>query len=318
MSDKVLVTGGFGYVGGRVAQSLDQAGWQVLLASRSERPIPEWLPDSRTVVSSWDSESELESLCQGVDTIVHAAAMNEIDAAKDPAGALHMNGVVTAKLLSAAIKSNVRRFLFFSSAHVYGSPLVGRLDEAVPARPFHPYATSNRAGEDVVLAAQHRGDISAIAIRLSNSFGAPAHPEINRWTLLVNDLCRQAVTDGKLTLRSAGTQRRDFVTLTDVGRAIVHLTQLDADKVGDGLFNLGGAWSPTIFEMSQRIAERCQAVSGVLPTIERPEPTASDVSEPLDYSIERLQSTGFDLKSPVDEEIDATLRLCAGAFSNQR
>jgi UDP-glucose 4-epimerase len=60
-----------------------------------------------------------------------------------------------------------------------------------------------------------RGDIEGIVIRVSNSFGAPAHQHANCWMLLVNDLCRQAVSTGQMTLRSSGIRRRDFVTLTD-------------------------------------------------------------------------------------------------------
>jgi UDP-glucose 4-epimerase len=112
-----------------------------------------------------------------------------------------------------------------STTHVYG-PQVGRLEETTLPAPRHPYATSHRAAEDAVLAAS--GNFTAMVLRLSNGFGAPTHAQANCWTLLVNDLCRQAVTDCTLRLRSAGLQHRDFIPLADVTRIVDHMLHLDA------------------------------------------------------------------------------------------
>jgi len=71
-------------------------------------------------------------------------------------------------------------------------------------RPVHPYAITHHAAEDFVLAAHDEKRLMGYVIRLSNGFGAPAHAGVDRWTLLVNDLCRQAVQTRQLILRSAG------------------------------------------------------------------------------------------------------------------
>lgn len=273
MTRRILVTGGFGYVGGRVAQVLaNQPHTHVVLGSRVPKEPPEWLPTASVVVTSWYEPERLRQACSGVDTVLHFAAMNEIDAARDPAGALEMNGVATVRLLEVAKAEKVERFIYLSTAHVYGIPLVGCIDETTCPRPIHPYATSHRAAEDVVLAAHDTGAVIGLVLRLSNGFGVPAHSEVNRWTLLVNDLCRQAVTTGQLVLRSAGLQRRDFVTLTDVGRAITHLIDLPAQNVGNGIFNIGGAWALTVMEMTLLVADRCKAILGFHPEIRRPDP----------------------------------------------
>lgn len=308
---RVLITGGFGYVGGRIAQALAALpDTHVVLGSRRAQEKPEWLPTASLVVTPWDGPERLRQACSGVDTVIHLAAMNEIEAARDPVGALEANGVATARLLEAAKGSKVERFIYLSTAHVYGAPLVGRIDETTCPRPVHPYATSHRAAEDVVLAAHDTGALNGIVARLSNSFGAPTHPAVDRWTLLVNDLCRQAVTTGQLSLRSAGLQRRDFVTLTDVGRAIVHFVGLPREATGDGIFNLGGAWVPTVLEMAQLVAARSKAVLGFPVEIKRPEPGPGEVSQPLDYRLDKLLRTGFRLVSNHEAEIDATLALC--------
>jgi UDP-glucose 4-epimerase len=68
--------------------------------------------------------------------------------------------------------------------------------------------------------------------------------------VLVNDLCKQAVTKKSLTLCSSGTQKRDFITLQDVSRAALHFIGLPRELCRDGLFNLGGESSFRIIDMA--------------------------------------------------------------------
>jgi UDP-glucose 4-epimerase len=316
---KVLITGGMGYVGARVAQELStRSDLDIVLGSRRAQESPAWLPNARVVAMDWTSQKSLAAACNGVDAVLHLAAMNEIDCARDPVGALESNGVYSVRLLEATKSNKVSRFIYLSTAHIYGAPLAGHIDEEMLPRPRHPYATSHRAAEDAVLAAHDDGKIIGLVLRLSNGFGAPAHPEVNRWTLLVNDLCRQAVTQRSLTLRSAGLQRRDFVTLIDVGRAFSHVIDLDRKHAGAGVFNVGGAWAPRVIDMVELIQARCSTVLGFKPEIICPEPGDGEVTLDLDFCIDRLLASGFKLTGDASAEIDATLLLCRDAFESTR
>ncbi len=315
---KILITGGTGYVGARVAQELATRGdLDIVLGSRTEHSAPAWLPGSSVVTTDWNSPDSLSDACRGIDTVLHLAAMNEIDCARDPVAALVSNGVYSVRLLEAAKLNNVKRFIYLSTAHVYGAPLAGVIDEKLLARPRHPYASSHRAAEDSVLAAHDDGKLTGLVLRLSNGFGAPAHSDVNRWTLLVNDLCRQAVVERRLTLRSAGLQRRDFVTLQDVGRAFSHVLDLSRAEIGDGIFNVGGAWAPRVIDVVEMVQARCIAILGFTPEIVRPEPTANEVTLPLDFRIDKLLASGFKLQGNITAEIDATLSLCRDAFGSK-
>ena len=309
----VLITGGFGYLGGRLAQFLaPQAADEILLGSRQQTEPPSWLPQAGVVQTQWDSPTALEQICTGVDAVVHLAGMNAQDCVADPVAALEFNAVATARLLRAAIRQGVERFIYVSTAHVYGSPLTGVITEETCPASLHPYATSHRAGEDVVRAAHQRGEIAGIVIRLSNSYGAPAHKDANCWMLLINDLCRQAAATQRMVLHSSGMQRRDFITLTDACGAIRHLLELPADKLGEGLFNVGGGWAPTILEMAQRVADRIHAATGNRPEILRKEDQNTEDSELLDYTMKRLIGTGFSVNGNdnVDQEIDGLIQFC--------
>lgn len=314
MIRKILITGGLGYVGGRVAQHLaTRPQLELLLTSRkAPAQVPDWLAQGK--IAAWSSEQDADALLEGVDTVVHFAALNEIDSAIDPVKALEVNGADTVRLLLAAQRAGVRRFIYFSTAHVYGAPLAGHIDERSLPRPVHPYAITHKVAEDFVLAAHDQGKIEGIVFRLSNGFGAPIGAEVNRWTLIANDLCRQAVTNGRLTLKSSGLQRRDFVTLADVAHCVEHFIALPKTGLQDGLFNLGGACVLSMFELAQIVAQRCETVLGFLPAIERPAPVPGETAPDLHYDIAKLQASGFVPAADMQDEIDATLRLCRNAF----
>lgn len=259
----------------------------------------------------------MESCLEETDVIVHLAALNEIESEVDPVKALLVNSSYTLKLLRAAEKMGVKRFIYFSTAHVYGSSLIGRVAEDSVTRPVHPYAITHRVAEDFVLAANVRQGIHGLVLRLSNGYGVPADAAVNCWTLVVNDLCRQAVTGRSIALRSAGIQWRDFITLEDVSRAVDHFIKLPAPLCVDGLFNLGGGCSLRVIDMARLIAERCNRTLGFRPRITAPKPRADSVLQEFKYSIDKIISTGFELKKNINSEIDSTLLFCRNEFGKR-
>ena len=319
MKSTVLITGGLGYVGGRIAREMvARDGLAVRIGtSRPGASLPSCLDGALLTPLDLFDDASLDAACTGVDCIVHLAALNENDSVANPSQALLVNGLGTLKLLQSAERDGVSRFIYFSTAHVYGAPLEGIITEQTLPRPVHPYAITHRIAEDFVLAAHDKKTLTGIVVRLSNGFGAPHVSTVNRWTLLVNDLCHQAVTTGELVLKSHGLQRRDFIPLSDVARAVIHLQDLPVTQIGDGLYNLGGEAPLQIVQMTELIADRCEAVLGHRPTIIRPPASPGDHDIPLDYRIDKLKQTGFALTGALADEIDATLRLCRNAFESR-
>ncbi|HEX2779504.1 MAG TPA: SDR family oxidoreductase [Gemmatimonadaceae bacterium] len=309
----VLVTGAGGYLGGRLVQHLERGGsFAVRRGSRQPRAGE---PGSVAIGELRDGR-QLEEACRGAGAVVHLAALNEIDSARDPALATEINVEGTRRLVAAAARAGVGRFVYLSTAHVYGAPLAGRIDEDTPTHPAHPYATTHRVAEDVVFAARDR--VEAVVLRLSNAIGAPTRPDVDRWTLVVNDLCRQAATTGKLTLRSSGLARRDFIAMSDACAAIEHFLLLERAALPDGPVNLGGGKSLRVIDIVELVADRAAVILGERPAIVRPEPAPGELHPDLDYRIDLLVSTGFALHGDLAAEIDDTLRLCAAAFGRKR
>jgi len=317
----VLVTGGLGYIGSRIAVFLAALpDFTVSVTTRKKIPetssfgIP---PSIKVIHEAIASGSSMEQAISGSDVIIHLAALNEIDSVKKPLEAIEVNVVDSFRILELAQKHGAKRFIYFSTAHIYGAPLIGTITEKSLPRPVHPYALTHRAFEDFVTAAADNKKISTAILRLSNSFGPPAFPSADRWTLLVNDLCKQAAGTGTMTLKTPGLQQRDFITLQDVCRAVEHIIKLPADKLSDGIFNLGGHNSMSILDMAKLVQERCKAVAGREIILTAPPPSEADLQQDysLRFEIGKLLTTGFVLINNVYREIDDTILFCNKYFS---
>ncbi len=312
---RILITGGFGFVGGRLAVHLAQAGHQIVLGSRNPINTPAWLPHAEVAQIEWDDSRALEHRCNGVDVVIQAAGINAQDCAADPVAALAFNGVGTARLVAAASRAGVQRFIYLSTAHVYASPLVGTITEDTCPRNLHPYATSHLAGEHAVLNANQRGQIQGIVLRLSNTFGAPMHKDVNCWMLLMNDLCKQVVQTRKLVLQSSGLQQRDFISMTEVCRVVEHLAVGHGASIQPSIFNVGTGVSQSVLEMAQLIQQRCAQVLGFEPALQRVQGGVDGQHERLIYQVARLAAINFNVCPDNIKEIDLLLNFCELSFT---
>ena len=128
------------------------------------------------------------------------------------------------------------------------------------------------------------------------------------WRTLTSDLCRQAVLEKRMEMRTDGLQERNFITKTDIARAVHHLISLPKTDVSNGLFNLGGSKSQTLLAMANMIQERAQNKFGVEIPLHRPEPTATQTQH-LNFDIHKLLNTGFTLTENAVDEVDEFLDM---------
>lgn len=307
---RILITGGFGFVGGRLAVHLSAAGHQILIGTRQLRATPDWLPGAQVVRMEWDDSSDLKEICNSVDVVVHAAGMNAQDCALDPEAALAFNGIATARLALAANQAGVGRFIYLSTAHVYSSPLIGTINEETPSVNNSIYCTSHLAGEHATLDAGSKGGMQGIVLRLSNVYGAPVDKSVNCWMLLANDLCRQAVKTRKLVLSTNGMQQRDFIDMREISQVVEYFLSCRNALMETGIFNVGSGTSQSVLEMAKLIQLRCTHTLGFTPPIERGGSNADDISTPLVFEISKIKSAGYSMRINDDSEIDSMLLFC--------
>jgi len=279
----ILITGGFGYLGGRIAQFLARnANNNIILCSRNKSVPPDWLPQAEVKQIDWNSDKSIKNICRDVDIVMHLAGLNAYECKSNPMAALEFNGVGTTKILYASVLNRVKKFIYFSTAHVYAAPLVNIINEESCTVNLHPYATSHRAAEDMVRYEHSCKKIEGVVIRLSNAFGVAAHHDVNCWMLLVNDLCSQAVRNKQINLKTSGQQRRDFIALDNVVRALWHIMNLSNKQLGNGVFNVGGQWAPRIIDMAKIIQARCSEIYSYKPEINFPGTKHDDIESKIE------------------------------------
>lgn len=314
----ILITGGTGFIGGRLAVYLHESGHSISLASRNNNIYNAWLPNVPNVKIDWESPSDLASCCKNIDVVIHAAGMNSEECAKNPIKAHEFNGQSTARLANAASANDVKQFIYISSIHVYGNPLTGTITEKQAVNNTHPYATSHVAGELAVLEAVERTQMSGIVLRLSNAFGSPSNVNVKCWSLLINDLCMQAVVNRQLALKTNGKSFRDFISIDNVCSIIKQFIDIHSHTKLSEIINIGSGNSTSILSMANLIQMRCKNILGYTPNLVTNESPDDLQTQEFNYCINKLNSL-----IPIEHRIndihgvDRLLYFCKKSFYNK-
>lgn len=314
MTSSILLTGGFGNIGGRFASYLTNLGFNnLVLASRKHREPPHWAPSARVAVCDLGDQDSLVRSCKGVKTVFHFAALNDRDCANDPQLAKEINVNGTSNLAKAATACGVEHIIYMSTIHVYGSPLVGHIDEYSLTAPQHPYGVTHLMAEQVLAEFSH--SFKSTVIRSGNGFGFPMTFDVDIWQIIVNDLCIQAVRDKRLVLRSPSNIERNFVTLADICRVLQFVGLESPISHGFDTFNLGSRRSRTLGEMSELIADRSIRVLGARPEIIASVQPSNDETS-LNFDSSKLRSRGFFTEELFEVEIDGILDLVRRTYES--
>jgi len=307
---RVLVLGGHGYLGGRIAQYLNLLGFHVTLGSRNPDLKNSFLSGINAIKIDWH---DIDDSIFDFDAIIHAAGLNRDECIADPESALDF-AKSTEYLLNILVKKNIKRFIYISTAHVYKAPLEGLITEETPLISDHPYAKMHQKSESFVRKFSKKGLIEGVVMRLSNVIGPPLIKETNCWQLLINDICKQAICLEKITLHTDGSQERNFLTMQDLNRAVDHLLEKPYLKLGDGIFNVGSEENLTVLNMTKLVAERASKILNKKVDVSINQTNKNTELNSLIFNIQKLKNTGFHLKGELIDEIDQTLMFCMKNF----
>ena len=312
---KILVTGGYGFLGGRIAAHLCHNGHTITIGSRYPRALPSWLGDGRAEIIDWDDQDALRSLCKSQDAVIHAAGMNARDSENNPVLANKFNGEATGRLIDAAIEASVDQFIYLSTAHVYHASLSGEIFEGDKVCNQHPYAASHAAGENAILSAAKTSNIKAIVLRISNGFGPPIDTTVDCWSLFVNDICRQIVETGTIKVKNDGGIRRDFISVTKLCNVINELLYINKDVLGSRPVNVSEGTSMSLWQMANLVKGCAFDVLGTEPELSF-ESSGAHSDDQLTIVPETLQRLGLSSLGDNKQEIRNLLLFCHLHFSN--
>jgi UDP-glucose 4-epimerase len=230
----VLVTGGAGYIGSHTVHALVEAGESVVVVDNLSTGFAAFLPQGvPLVVGDAGDEPLVEGVIaqHGVASIIHFAGSVVVpDSVRDPLGYYRNNTMTTRSLLNAAVKQGVNRFIFSSTAAVYGNPDQMPVREDAPTRPLSPYGSSKLMTEIMLhdTASAHR--MSYVVLRYFNVAGADPQARMGLATIGATHLLKiavEAATGQRAKIDVYGTDYptpdgsciRDFIHVTDLAQA---------------------------------------------------------------------------------------------------
>ena len=235
----ILVTGGAGYIGSHVVLQLRARGERVVVLDDLSRGFRQAVLDTPLVVGHAGDAAIVNQVLRdyAVETVMHFAAYTIVpESVADPLKYYGNNTCATRALLECCLAASVRRFVFSSTAAVYGIPASGVAAEDTPTAPINPYGTSKLMSEWMLASVAQASSLKYVALRYFNVAGSDSGGRIGQATpnatLLVKVACEAAAGKradvqifGTDYPTPDGTGVRDYIHVEDLATA--HLDALD-------------------------------------------------------------------------------------------
>lgn len=263
MGNKILVTGGAGYVGSVLLPILLNKGYKVCVLDKfyfGESSIESIKNDPNLELIRLDiaHHENIPNLFKNVESIVHLASIsNDPSGDLDPNLTIQTNFLATMSLARRAKAEGVKRFIFVSSCSVYGAGGSLFLNERSRLAPVTLYALSKLQCEnELMLLADSR--FSVTILRFATLFG---YSPRMRFDLAINIMIKTALQEKSLILHGNGSQYRPFLHVRDAARAIVTVVEKKVSTVGKQIFNVGNS------TMNFRIKDLIRSIQTYFPNL---------------------------------------------------
>ncbi|HVY59583.1 MAG TPA: UDP-glucose 4-epimerase GalE [Xanthobacteraceae bacterium] len=270
----ILVTGGAGYIGSHMVLALADAGERVVVLDNLSTGF-DWAvaPGVPLVVGDTGDQPLVSSLIERhrIDAIIHFAASIVVpESVADPLGYYRNNTVNSRALIECAVRGGVRRFIFSSTAAVYGNPERVPVSETAPPQPITPYGSSKLMTEIMLRDAGAAHGLSYVILRYFNVAGADPQLRAGQSSRTATHLIKiaaEAAVGRRKVLQVFGTDYptpdgtciRDYIHVTDLVRA--HSDALAYLRAGGAstTFNCGYGHGASV----RQVIDTVKRVSGV-------------------------------------------------------
>ncbi len=256
---EILVTGAAGFIGSSITSELVALGKRVRAMDNLSTGPVESLAHVRGkiefIFGDIRNQELLREACQGVDTIFHQAAVAPgSKSSEDPTGTRQVNLDATLHLIRIAVECNVRRFIFASSAAVYGNAVALPIRESEPINPITHFAAQKRQCEIALQDAWRNHGMETVILRYFSVFGPgqiPGSPDSGVIASFAEQMLNDDDTTNAVTIFGDGEQTRDFIYIGDVVAANMAAMSAPASSVAGQILNVGTGQSRSIQDVAR-------------------------------------------------------------------
>lgn len=273
--EKVLVTGGAGFIGGHLVDRLVTEGYDVHIIDDLSASKRENMNAKATLhVVDIRNADDLTSLFKETRYVFHLAALPRVQySIENPQYTNEVNLTGTLNVLVAARNAGVERVIFSASSAAYGDQKTSPFTEDMIPRPKSPYGLQKLMGEQYCAFFSSYYGLPTVSLRYFNVYGSRMNPE-GAYPLVIGHFLKLKHEGKPLTITGDGTQTRDFVHVNDVIQA--NLLAATAPTVGNGeVINIGGNSNISI----NRIAELIGGPVVHIPARLEPHDTLADITK---------------------------------------
>ncbi len=246
MSQKLAITGGAGFIGSNLAEALAADNEVIAIDDFSTGKLENLAGiNVKLIRGSVTDLALLRSAFEDVDCVFHLAAIASVQkSVEDPLKTNEVNIGGTLNALVAARDAGVKKFVFASSAAVYGdSPALPKKEDMVPD-PKSPYAITKLAGEHYCRVFQELYGLDTVALRFFNVFGPKQDPS-SEYSGVISRFISAVLKGEPPVIYGDGEQTRDFVFVKDVVRAC----KIAAAGEATGVFNVARGESTSLNQL---------------------------------------------------------------------
>ena len=247
---KVLITGGAGFIGSHLTECLLAGNHTVRVLDNLSTGKRENLPASAAVEFQQGDirdRAEVNAAVRDIDAIVHLAAVASVQASvDDPVSTHETNFDGTLFLLEAARHAGIKRFVYASSAAVYGDNTALPLAEDASLKPLSPYAADKLAGEHYLSFYFNKFGLQTTAFRFFNIFGPRQDPS-SPYSGVISIFVERSLRGERVTIFGDGMQTRDFVYVGDLATLLV--AALSTPATAGQVINIGRGRQSSLLEL---------------------------------------------------------------------
>ena len=253
MANKILVTGGAGFIGSNLVDELIKRGNDVVIIDNLSTGKKENInPKADFHLVDIRNLNKIKPLFSGVDYVFHLAAFARVQPSiENPIKANDINLNGTLNVLKAAADANVKKVIYSASSSAYGDQTKMPLREDMPVHPLSPYGLQKYVGELYCRLFSDIYGLPTVSLRYFNIYG-PRQPLEGAYCLVIGIFARQRLANKPMTITNDGKQRRDFTSVFDAVRA--NIMAAESDKVGKGeVINIGRGKNYSVNELATMI-----------------------------------------------------------------
>lgn len=252
---RYLVTGGAGFIGSNLVDSLINDGHDVTVIDNESSDAHDqfyWNPKAKNHKYNINDYEMVRKLYEGIDVVFHLAAEARIQPCiVDPLKAVEANMLGTASVLQCARVCRVKRVIYSSTSSAYGLSNEPPLVETMPNDCLNPYSVTKTGGEELCKMYSKLYGLQTLIFRYFNVYGE-RQPLRGQYAPVIGIFLRQRAAGEAMTIVGDGEQRRDFTHVSDVVRANVLAAEFNPSESWEWgqIYNIGTGTNHSINEIA--------------------------------------------------------------------